>query len=299
MRPDILARVGRIEARPEAIYSVAPSLPEEVRLLLASDYLLARLFDGKGKRNGDTSDAGYDAALIEKLLDAGVTSSDDLVTACAWRPCYGFARLDDADQVKLTRRLSRLVDAVIRQRDERERARPTVDQLVVYQAQPPIYEVHARGEVFRLSMAELMSVSAFARRYGEACRFLPTMPRKASDWIATVNALLDGAQVVSQPEEASEEGHIRDIVADVIRRCPVDDEASPDALDRGLIVESDGKYAIKFRPLLRSVAIEAPACNPGQLGRVLRELGAEPTHNFRHNGAQMRVWLVPVGLLTL
>lgn len=296
MRPEIVEMFGATPT-PEPAYLVAPTLPDTVRILLASDYELARLYVGKGKRNGDTSDVGYDAVILERLLRAEVTTPADLVTSCAHRPCYQWAGMAPEDQARLVKRLSRQADAAIKSYRDKEAKQVKIDRLIKYETKPPTYEVVTRGVTFAVTASEILSTKAFGQRYFEALNLTFEAPKPA-EWRAQIDALMAAADYVTLPPEASAQGLLETRFLDRLERTPLDEDQSPDSLARGLLVEVGGEYYLSHKPTLDALRSEVPDLTTSDFSHMLRRVGCTPSL-IRWAGKQVRAWNVPVTLLHL
>lgn len=290
--PDMMQRVAGVTVIETPVHEPTFEFPDRVRAALASDHKLWALHQGKGKRGGDTTDAGYDHAIMLGLVKHGVRDPVALVTACRWRGCYTLKSSEELARV--VRRLSLQADTLVAEAERDERERPKVASLVVYQSTPPIYEVHGPLGSFTCSMAELMNPAVFARRYAEAFRVIPSMPKDTRDWLDTVNALLASARVLEQPEDASEEGHALSVLRGVLEALPRTDVPSHDSLKRGcMVLLDDGRAVLSASALMRRMLVDLPKMRVNELARLLRLLGFESTNNCRLEDRQVRVWVAP------
>lgn len=296
MKPEILALYA-VEAVPDPAYDVAPTLPEEVRIQLANDYELARLYAGKGKRNGDTTEVGYDAVIMERLLGVGVTRPAELVTACAHRPTYQWPMLSPDDQSRLVRRLSRQAEVAVKAHADREAKSVRIERLIKYQTTPPTYEVVTRGVTFAVTASELLNVKAFGERYFQALDVTFDAPKPAV-WRAQIDALMATATRVELPPEASAQGLLETRFRDRLERTALDEDLAPDALARGLIVEVGGEYYLSHKPTLDGLRAEVSDLTTHDFTHMLRRIGCAPA-TIRWAERQVRVWRLPVTLLHL
>jgi hypothetical protein len=293
--PDVMERVAGVRPIPDPLYDVVAPVPDEVKVVIAA-LKLDRVFLGT-RKGCDGSDISVDRMLVEPLIGAGITNPVDLMSVCANRVGHGWAMLTTEAQERLRRNLSKLIHTMLTAHSQRDAARPKIARVVIYQSAPPSYDIHTElGPVFRCTMADLMSPTKFAQRYAEACRVIPVMPKKAADWTGVVNDWLATAELVEQPEDASEDGHAEEVVRDVLTALPVSDEATMDRYNLGNRIQLDDRVIVKSKPLLRRVQVDLPRCTATDLARILRKLGCEPTNNVRIDGHQVRGWVLSSAL---
>ncbi len=74
------------EAKQDTAVEVPEALPGEFERLLGHDEEVRQLWQGTGKRGGDTSNTGYDFSLVKKCINVGITDIKDLTAVLALRP---------------------------------------------------------------------------------------------------------------------------------------------------------------------------------------------------------------------
>jgi hypothetical protein len=270
-------------------FSVPKNLPDRIAELLGSRKV-RDLYLGRGKRPGtDQSASGYDASLAVVLLQKGC-DEETVAGALYHRPGSKAAGLPP-DQVEsyIYRTVSR-AQQWIKQKSPEERGSARCDlevtKLVIYQQDPPTYRIHAGGRTFYTTAAVLASPVRLRQRCLEALNRIPRLPERGhyDRWL---NALLEKAEIIEQPAEASEDGAIAEELDYLLNAMPRGESAAD--LARSWIPHG-GKKAIRLQTLCNRIHTAFPRVPRTEIARHLRDKGWSPKV-IRISGDIARVWV--------
>jgi hypothetical protein len=281
-----LAEEAGLTIAVEPVYVVASGIRDEVIHWLETEKGAHRLWSAAQEMPASRK-------LIMAALDAGFRVPDDLVTLAAHRPAHGWSRLAEAERTELARRLSRAVDAASARWAAQQDRYPRIDRVVIWQSDATVYDVHARGRVWRVDAVTLLSPSRFAASYLQACQVAVDMP-KPSSWRDAVNALLTGAETHDLSEDGNE-AYFRACVHTTLQRLPTLDELSADVCRVASLAPHDEGYLFALHPLVSRIKSQMDASQPAIVAALVT-LGAS-RYTTRIEGNLARLWLAPRTLI--
>lgn len=282
---------------------VEAKLPEAVAELFKASRTLAELYVGRGKQSGDTSTSGYDMSFAVQLVKKGITDPDVLAQAVASRPDTkanekGPRYIHDTVAKALESRPKPKVrhdDSVPVTRAGQQGALWavdfTVERVVVYTSNPPVYELTIDGRVLKLSSEELLRVSRFELRFFEAFNRMTKLPgpKQKEAWRDLVNGWLAQAEEIEQPPEASREYQLREAIEDVVTDMQVGSDLADLDRDRALLTE-DGRKAFKTKTLMKALRQNFRDIGGHTVTATMRSMGFDSSRH-RWDGSQVRVWV--------
>jgi len=272
---------------------VGPMVPTPfVADLLEKNSRAAAHWRGRGKANGDTSARGYDIAIARDVFQAGGTA-DDTRSAVLSRPDGHAATMPAAYLADVLGAAQR---DVVPSQDERadqrlagkiQAAVDLVTAVTLYRTDPPTYALTVRGVTFDTSAAVIISRARMVTRIVEATNSLPDLPRKGYDlWVA---AILEMAEIVKMPEDASEAGGILADLSYMLEGLAPGDDL--DALERGCVyIDDAGDHHIMLRAFARGVAATLPKLTRPMLCKMLRVMGWTDVQTRIGASKQTRLW---------
>jgi hypothetical protein len=282
-----LATDAGIEVAPSPEYPVAATLPEPIQAWIEQERTVYR-------RWASTGESPASRALMAAAVEAGHRRPGDLVALAAHRPCYGWAARSATDRQQLARALSKMADQVLAAWAQQQARLPTIDRVVIWQSDATEYEIHARGTMFRLTPADLLSPSRFAIAYLSACQIAPEMP-KPGIWRDMVNGLLASATIHDLSQEGNQ-AYFLEVVRDCIRRMPVEDELTEEVSRRPVIgVTETGEAIICLHPLIQRVKAITECSQPRLVAALVTLLAKRGVTRFP-DGTQVRTWVLPPDL---
>jgi len=245
---------------------------------------IQRLFEGKGKplagrggRQLDTTSSGYDYSVVLALAKAGIDDPEELATVLWCRP-------DDAARSKgesyIHRTIERAQAQAKAERDSRSKHQRdtdegfdfTVDRVIMFQCDPPKYELGIEGKVLTLrNTGQLLSPTSFRNRFVDVLGRVPSMPSNRAMWRKWVDDLLARAEKEEMPEEASGDGELRQQIAYIIGGLIVGENASDLDLGKCLIV--NGERTFKSQTIFQGVREAGLKPKPADTCVQLRKLG--------------------------
>lgn len=155
-----------------------------------------------------------------------------------------------------------------------------VAEVVILESDPPTYRLKTSEGELTLGPSELGSAARFKRRFMEQLRRIPRVPVKADQWDAIVNGWLSRATVEELSPEASRDGYVESLVADVLRGLAQGEASSETDLRRGLLVAHavDGRdlVLVMLLSLLSRVRAREVSASSTEVARALRALGWTP-----------------------
>jgi len=167
-----------------------------------------------------------------------------------------------------------------------------LDRIIIYDSVPPCYELHIENKILRLTTAELLTPSKFRLIFTDHLHRVIRMPRKGEKrWEDHVDEMLARAEIVHQPDEASDRNFWNQTVKSVIDNLPSGDNR--EELEHGASVVIDGKKAFTLKTVLNIVQKTIEAIAPNTLAVILHELNCVPDKRFI-DGKQVRIWLMPI-----
>jgi len=262
--------------------SAAPAPTAFVAEILDRNTRAAAHWRGRGKANGDQSARGYDVTIAADIYGAG-GDDNDARSAVLSRPS-GHALSMPAAYLDDVLRAAR----ALKEPPKEDGADDLITRVVLYRTDPPTYELTVGGVMFATSAAVIVNRGRMLTRIVEATNTLPTLPKKGYDrWVA---ALLARAEIIEQPEDASEEGGVMCDLAYMIQGLSQGDDV--DAMERGCIyVTEEGAQCLALRPFMQSVRTQMPQAGRSLVTRLLRRMGWEPVHErVGPEKKQVRVW---------
>ncbi|MDF1561947.1 MAG: hypothetical protein P1V51_02815 [Deltaproteobacteria bacterium] len=272
-------------------------LPAEVARLMVEDNKLRNLFRGRGKtgrdRQGnplDESSSGYDFSLALHLIEAGITEPLAIGTTIACRP--DGAALAKGDRY-IARTVARALEAATAA--EEDDADVEVDAVTIYESDPVVVLFEVEGRTFEVNASQLATPTKFRERFINAVHRVPTL-QKGHAWTEWVNSVLENAERVEQPPEASTEAALREAVQDFISGLPDSDE--PTALD-SRIYSQDREQFISLKIVLDGVKEDHDVTRT-TLAATMRGLGHTGGHRIRvevegQRTRQVRAWRLAPG----
>jgi len=180
-------------------------------------------------------------------------------------------------------------------------AQPAFGPLRKYMTDPVRWVLVVDGKDVLLSTVELMSFARLREAVADSLtRLIP--PMKNDQWQAQLHQLMESAELIEAPEEASVSGLIRNKLQEFVRRADLsndgkDIEARADLLHGSPVVqERDGVRCVMFRAmdfvdfLKKSKSEELKGTN---LWMALRSSGVEHAR-VRAGSSYVSVWIVPL-----
>lgn len=262
----------------------ASTMPQWLSATLAENPELSKAWRGLLKNVTEC-----DRSVIVMLIQAGRGDSE-ILDALRWRPIR--YHIDGADP-QLVRQMAALAKEI---RAERERiARSVVVQkVVIYDGDPPRYEVTVQGRQVTLTSQEMLSPALFRRRVMELCHILPDVPRKQSEWDEMVRGWLETAE--HREVGTTDWKYAADEIASLIGQWPVMDAADAHVTDlrRGVVVrDADAEVEIiHLTPIRRELRADGIQIGPQDLAVQMREIGWKADVKYV-GGAQVRCWTRP------
>lgn len=178
---------------------------------------------------------------------------------------------------------------------------PTFGPLKKYMTDPVRWVMAVDGKDVLMSTVELMSFAKVREAVADSLtRLIP--PMKNDQWQAQLHQLMESAELIEAPEEASTSGLIRSKLHEFVKRADLtsdgtDTKARDDLLHGSPVVqEKDGERYVMFRAmdfvdfLKKSKSEELKGTN---LWMALRDAGVEH-FRIRVSGVAMSVWAVPL-----
>ncbi len=273
---------------------VAERISDRVLGLFDKYPKLQKLFEGTGKtavgddgKPLDTTSSGYDFSVVLGLAAKGVTDEHELATVL-WH------RKDDGARTKGIRYIRSTVRSAIAKAAAREKPsdKPAftpafnLEKVRIFLTDPRSYELTIDGAVFTCTAEELLSPGKFAVALTNATQLVPPLP-KAAEWREFLAGVLEKAERVDMPPEATRDGAIRESIERILPDLGVGEV--PEDLDRGKALEHDGVRIFKAAPLLRRVVEDIGTVEKSPFYRVLRVLGYE-SDSFKIAGKSVRAW---------
>jgi hypothetical protein len=267
-----------------------------VLLILNEDRQVRALFHGYGKvvvgeggRQQDTSSSGYDYSLVLALAKKGILDESELATVLWFRPDGG-ARSKGVAYISRTVKEALGFLTSTRARAEKSAGVPidfTAVRVRVFDSDPPLCELTVDGVPIVMSSKELLSLSQVRERIFNALHRVPQLP-KTDAWHETVNRMMERAEFVAQPPEASPAGLLREEILRVVENLGVGEEVAD--LDRERAVLHEGRKAFKAQTLLRRLRDQFPDLKTQDLCAELRRLGFT-SGTIRVAGVSVRAWV--------
>ena len=311
--PEPPAKAERAAAAPaapdgvtRAVAPVVPQLPPAVAEIVQASRKLTELYMGRGKQEGDLSTSGYDMSFLLALVKKGVTDAEQLASALASRPnsraaekgaTYIHATVEKALESK-PKAKAKPVPAEAEVKVTRAGEQPmlfavdfTVEKVVIYDSDPPVYEFTIDGRSLKLSAEQLLRVSNFERRFLEVFSRMTKLPaaKDKAAWRQLVNGWLAGAERVEQPPESSREFQLREAIEDFVTDMQVGSEYLDLDRDRALLTE-DGRKAFKTKTLMKALRANFRDIGSHSVTATLRGMGFA-SERGRWDGKQARVWI--------
>lgn len=290
-----------------AVAPVEAQLPDEVAALFGSSRTLAELYVGRGKQTGDQSTSGYDMSFAVALVKKGIVDPDVLARAIAARPN---TRAND----KGARYIHDTVAKALETQQPKAAARPgegapvqrsdaqpalfavdfTVERVVIYTSDPPVYEFVIDGRRMKLSAEQLLRVARFEQRFFEVFNRMTKLPsaKEKAAWRDLVNGWLAGAERIEQPPETSREAQLREAIEDFAADIQVGSDAADLDRDRALLT-AEGDKAFKTKTVMKALKANFRDVGAHAVGATMRGMGLA-YRKLRFDGTQARVWVMPV-----
>lgn len=299
-------------AAPDGVTRAAPpveaKLPDAVAALFKESRTLVELYAGRGKQKGDQSTSGYDMSFAVACVKKGITDPELLAQAIASRPN---TRANEKGPNYIRDTVAKALESRPARQARPEATGPvqragegggqpalfavdfTVERVVIYDSDPPVYDFHIDGKVMRVSSQQLQRSSAFELRFLEIFRRLVKLPsaKERAAWRDLVNSWLADAEHVEQPPEASRDFQLREAIEDFIADMQVGSEPQDLDRDRALLTP-DGRKAFKTKTLMKALRANFRDIGSHTVSAVLRGMGLTYSRP-RFDGTQVRTWVCP------
>jgi hypothetical protein len=263
------------------VLSAATERPQWLFRMLAENPELSKAWRGLLKNVTEC-----DRVVIAMLIQAGRTNPE-ILDALRWRPIR--YHLDPGDP-QLLRQMAALAKEIENERQRISRS-VVVQHIVIYDGDPPRYEVTVQGKQVTLTSQELLSPALFRRRVMELCHILPDVPRKQAEWDEMVRGWLETAE--HRELGTTDWSYVRDEIASIIQQWPIMEAADAHVSDlrRGVVIRDTdaGLDLVHLTPLRRELRGDGNQIGPQDLAVQMRELGWKA--DIKYVGSQqVRCW---------
>jgi len=170
----------------------------------------------------------------------------------------------------------------------------TITHIRILQTDPPTYflNVEGHGDPLQLDLEELWDHARFQKVCIAKLRIYPT-PKKRPEWAAEVTALLQQADTLPAPPDASDLGRLRHLVTKFLTgraRALCRDEI---ATGKPWFNASEGRYYFRSFDLEAHLDRNRMPMKGHKLWAALRAMGATHKDGVRVQGVSASVWIMP------